>query len=92
MLGKHAKLTDDLRQFVVAGRVKSEGDFAFAGFFRLDDMAVIGGLLRAIFLESVERKDYVGGRDRCAVMPLGFRAQPVCHRRKIRGEAHSFGQ
>src|SRR5262249_30124678 len=79
MFGKHAQLADNLRQLAVAGSVEGEGDLVVAGLLGFADMPVIGGLLRAIFLESIERKNYVGRRDRSAVMPLRLAAQPVRH-------------
>ena len=57
VLRQNGQLTDDLRQFAVAGALEGEGDFALAGFFRLDDMAIAGAGLRTDFLEGIEGED-----------------------------------
>ena len=77
MLRQHHELADDLGQFAVAGPIECEGHFAVAGFLHLDDMTVVGAELRAVFPEGFERKNYVVGRDRPAVVPPRLRAQAV---------------
>ena len=92
MLGQDVKLADDLRQLAIAGRVEGEGDLAVAGFFNLDDVAVIGGELRTVFFEGIEGKDHVFGRDRLAVVPFRLSTQPIGGRGKIVRITDGFGE
>ena len=50
------ELADDLRQLAIARRVEGEGDLVLAGLLRLGDVTVIGGKLRAVFLERRRKK------------------------------------
>ena len=77
MFRQDRKLADDLRQLAIARRIENEGHLALARLFRLGDVTVIGGKLRAVFLQRLERKNHIVGRDRLAVMPSGVRPQPV---------------
>ncbi len=92
MLGQDQNLADDLRQLAIARRIEREDDVAFAGLFRLDDVAVIGGELRVVFLERVEREDGVFGRYRLAVVPFRFGAQPIGGRGEIVRIANGLGE
>src|SRR5689334_1228358 len=58
VLGQDGKLADDLRQLAVARPVESEGYLAITGLLDRDDVAVIGRLLRTVFLESLERENH----------------------------------
>ena len=60
-------------------------------FSDLDDVPVIGGELRAVFLRSVERENHVVRRDRTAVMPFRFARAADRGRGKIVRIAHRFG-
>ena len=91
MLGQHRQLTDDLRQFAIAGGVESESDLAIRGLLHLGHVAIVGGELRTVFLESSEGEDHVFRSDRLAVMPSRFRPQPVGGGGEILGVAHRFG-
>ena len=91
MLGQDVELADDLRQLAVAGTIEREGDLAIAGFFHLDDVAIIGGELRTVFLERIEGEDHVIRRDRLAVVPFRFRAQPIGGRGEVVRIAHRLG-
>jgi hypothetical protein len=77
MLRQHVELADDLRQFAISGLIEREGDVALAGLLGLGDMPVIGGRLRVVLLERLEREDHVFDRDRLAVMPFGACAQTI---------------
>ncbi len=90
MLRQDGQLPDDLRQFAIARRVERKGELAIAGFFDLDDMAIIGGELRTVFFERVEGKDHVVGRHRLAVVPFCFSTQPIGCRGEIVRIADGF--
>jgi len=55
-------------------------------------MLVIGGKLRAVLFERIEREDHVVGRHRRTVMELRLRPQAVGDRGEIVGIADAFGQ
>src|SRR5215472_15744675 len=69
-LGQNGELADDPRQFAIARRVYGERNLMVAGLFRFGDMAIIGRELRAIFFESLERKNYIIWCDWDTIMPF----------------------
>ena len=81
-----------MRKFVTSRSVEDEGHIVVAGFFRLHDMAIIGGGLRADFLVRVEGKNHVIRCDGLAVLPFRFGTKSKGHRRQILREAHGFGE
>ena len=69
-LGQNFKCAGDPRQFTIARRVYGERNLMVAGLFGFGDMAIIGGNLRAIFFECLERKNHIIRRDWRAIMPF----------------------
>ena len=92
VLRQDRQLTDNLRQFAVAGTVEGEGHFALAGFLRLGHVPVIGAELRTVLLERLEGIDHVFRRHRLAVVPVGIGAQAISHRRAVVRIADRFRQ
>ena len=86
-LRQDEKFADDLRQFAVARTVEGECDLAIAGFLDLDDMAIIGGELRTVFLLGLKGENHVVGRDRLPSCHFASAAQPVSTRRKSRRDS-----
>ena len=74
VLGQHVELADNSGQLSISGRIEREGDFTLARDLGFDDVLVIGGKPRAVFLERVEGKQDILGRNRGAVMPFRLRA------------------
>jgi hypothetical protein len=92
VLRQHRKLPDDLRQLAIARTVERKGDLAFRGLLHLRDMTIVGGELRMMLLERLERKNDIVGGHRLAVVPFRLGAQPIGHRGKIRRMAHRLGE
>src|SRR5215467_13944091 len=69
-LRQNFELADDPRQFAISRRVYGESNLMVAGLFCFGDMAIIGRELRAIFFESLERKNYIIRRHGRAIMPF----------------------
>jgi hypothetical protein len=92
VLGQHTDLTDDLRQFAITRSIEGESYLTLAGLFDLRHMLIIGGKLRAVLFECIEREDHVFGRHRHAVVKLRLRPQAIGDRGEIVGMADAFGE
>src|ERR1700692_1730663 len=65
-------MPDHVRKLAIKDALKGKGDLPIAGLRGLGDVSEISGLL-----ESLERKNHVVRRDRCAVMPFCLCPQSI---------------
>ena len=92
VLRQYRELAHDLRKLAIARRIEGKLDLAIADFFGLHHVAVIGRILRMMFLERIERENHVVRRHRLAVMPFCLRPQTIGDGGKILGMADRLGQ
>ena len=92
MLGNDGKLAEDAGQFLVVLFVEAEGDLAFAGLFRRNDMVVIQEHARIVLLGHVEAEDHVFRRHRLAIGPFRFRPQAKTRKGNIVGISDDLRQ
>ena len=85
-------MPDDLRQFAIARRVEGEGHLALGGLLGLHHMAIIGGILRMVLLEHLQRPDHVLRRHRLAVVPARLGPQAIGDGGIVVGITHGFGE
>src|SRR5262249_11243165 len=75
MLRQHVELPDDERQLAISGAVENERDLALAGLLDLDDVTIVSGMARAVFLEGLHGENDIFDRDRLAVVVTRIGAQ-----------------
>src|SRR4029077_3123760 len=75
MLWQNCQLPDDLREIAIFSSIGCKSDVPVTSFFHLGNLAITGGSLGARFLECVEGKNDVVGRNGLAVMPFCFGTQ-----------------
>ena len=92
MLWQHQQLSQDQRQFAIAGLVEGEGHFARRGDFGRGDIGIVLRAVRIDLDQLLEGPDHVFGRHRFAVVPFGIRIHAEGHSAIIRGDLQRLGQ